>query len=176
MMLSVFSMLIPCLTIMLCRRTLLLSRHSDLNFNLKKFIHLSFKSKLDTTYTISNICIPRSDSHKDLGIVLSEELCWDKHHKTITARAYKVLGRTLSSCHSLSTLVRLYISLVRLQLLYCTQIMASTFNEKYLEHRKCTMPYATKFILNDVTKLAWLNLSLMYLFEFHDNSIYHQID
>ena len=35
------------------------SRDSDLDFNLKKFIHLSFKSKLDTTYTISDICIPR---------------------------------------------------------------------------------------------------------------------
>ena len=30
------------------------SRDSDLDFNLKKFVHLSFKSKLDTTYTISD--------------------------------------------------------------------------------------------------------------------------
>ena len=45
-----------------------------LNFNFKKFIHLSIKSKLDTIYTISDTCIPRSDSHKDLGITLSMDL------------------------------------------------------------------------------------------------------
>ena len=85
------------------------SRDSDLDFNLKKFVHLSFKSKLDTTYTISDTRIPHSDSHKDLGLILSEDLRWDKHYKAITARAYKVLGlirRTFHSCHLSSTMVR----------------------------------------------------------------------
>ena len=50
------------------------SRDSDLDFNLKKFVHLSFKSKLDTTYTISDTRIPHSDSHKDVGLILSEDL------------------------------------------------------------------------------------------------------
>jgi len=50
------------------------SKDTDLNFNLKKFVHLSFKRKLETTYTISDITIPRSDSHKDLGLVLSDNL------------------------------------------------------------------------------------------------------
>ena len=46
-----------------------------MDFNFKKFIHLSFKSKLDTIYTISDTCIPYcSDSHKDLGITLSVDL------------------------------------------------------------------------------------------------------
>ena len=44
------------------------SQNFNMDFNFKKFIHLSFKSKLDTIYTISDTCIPRSDSHKDLGI------------------------------------------------------------------------------------------------------------
>ena len=33
------------------------SRESYLNFNLDKFIHLSFKRKLETTYTTSNTAI-----------------------------------------------------------------------------------------------------------------------
>ena len=92
------------------------SRDSDLNFNLKKFVHISFKSKFNTTYNMSDTCIPHMDSHKDLGIILSEDLSWGKHYKSITARAYKVLGlirRTFLPSHSTSTMVKLYISLVR---------------------------------------------------------------
>jgi len=44
------------------------------NFNLKKFVHLSFKCKLETTYTISNMIISYNDSYKDLGLVLSDNL------------------------------------------------------------------------------------------------------
>ena len=127
MTLNVFFILVLCLTIVPCKKTSLhystWSRDSDLDFNLKKFVHLSFKSKLDTTYTISDTRIPHSDSHKDLGLILSEDLHWDKHYKAITARAYKVLGlirRTFHSCHLSSTMVRLYVSMVRSQLLYCT--------------------------------------------------------
>ena len=36
--------------------------------------------------------IPHCDSHKHLGLQLSAYLSWDKHYKTITAHAYKVLG------------------------------------------------------------------------------------
>ena len=45
------------------------SKDSDLNFNLKKFVHLSFKPKFNTTYNMSDTCIPRMVSHKNLGII-----------------------------------------------------------------------------------------------------------
>ena len=135
----------------------------DINF--KKFIHLSFKSKLDTIYTISDTCIPHSDSHKDLGITLSVDLSWNKHYKIITAHAYKVLGlirRTFSSCHSTTTMTRLYVSLVRSQLFYCTQIWRTHLMKDILniEQVQC---HATKHILNDYTssyktRLIQLNL------------------
>jgi len=38
------------------------------------------------------ICV----SHRDLGLVLSDNLSWDKRYKLISARAYKILG--LSYC------------------------------------------------------------------------------
>ena len=152
------------------------SRETDLNFNLKKFVHLSFKCKLETTYTISDITIPHNDSHKDLGLILSENLSWDKHYKSISARAYKVLGlirRTIASTHSTSTLVTLYISMVRSQLLYCTQLwrphlMKDILTLEQIQHR------ATKYLLNDYTssyktRLVKLRiLPLMYLFELQD--------
>jgi len=50
-----------------------------MNFNLEKFVHLSFKRKLEITYTISDMTIPHNNSPKDLGLILSENLSWDKH-------------------------------------------------------------------------------------------------
>ena len=55
------------------------SKNIDLNFNLKKFVHLSFKHNLETTYTISDMFIPQNDSHRDLSLVLSDNLSWDMH-------------------------------------------------------------------------------------------------
>ena len=152
------------------------SQDNDLNFNIKKFIHLSFKRKFHTTYSMSDSIIPHVDSHKDLGVILSEDLSWEKHHKTIIARAYRTLGlirRTFVCNHSPTTLVRLYVSLVRSQLLYCTQIwrphlIKDIVNLERIQRR------ATKHILNDYTscyKDRLINLKLLpliYIFELQD--------
>ena len=74
--------------------------------------------------------ISHMDSHKDLGLVLSEDLSWSKHYNFITARAYKVLGLircTFSSSHCPNTVLKLYISLVplsrsQLYIFYCIQL------------------------------------------------------
>ena len=127
------------------------SRDVDLDFSLKKFIHLSFKCKLDTTYSMSNSIIPHADSHKDIGLILSEDLSWDKHYKDITARAYKTLGlirRTFAPTHSPSTLVRLYVSLIRSQLLYCMQVWCPHLTKDILNLERIQRR-ATKYILNE---------------------------
>ena len=97
------------------------SLDNDLTFNIKKFIHLSFKQKFLTTYSMSDSIIPHVDSHRDLGITLSEDLSWEKHHNTIIVRVYRsfdLIRRTFGRNHSPTTLVKLYASLVRSQLLY----------------------------------------------------------
>ena len=101
-----------------CHCSIHLVQGFNLDFNLKKFVHLSIKHKLDPTYTISDTHIPHSDSHQDFGLILSEDLCWDKHYRVITACANKVLGlkcHTFLFCHLTSTMVRLYVSLVQSQ-------------------------------------------------------------
>jgi len=50
------------------------SKDSDLDFNLKKFVYLSFKRKFIATYTMSDTPIPHADFHKNLGLILSEDL------------------------------------------------------------------------------------------------------
>ena len=50
----------------------LLKFADDTKFNLKKFVHLSFKHKFDATYNMSDKPIPQVDHHKDLGLLLSD--------------------------------------------------------------------------------------------------------
>ena len=151
MTLNVFFILVLCLLLEHITALLTWARDSDLDFSFNKFVHLSFKCKLDTTYTISDTCIPHSDSHKELELIVSENLCWHKLYKAITAHAYKVLGLiccTILSCHLTSTMVRLNASLVQSQLLYCTQIWHPHLMKDILniERIQCRV---TKYILND---------------------------
>ena len=97
------------------------SNTSQLKFNLTKSVHLSFKYKFATSYHMFDSPISHTNSHKDLGLMMSEDLKWDKHYSHITARAYRVLGLircTFGSTHCISVMVKLYVSLVRSQL-YC---------------------------------------------------------
>ena len=56
---------------------------SDMDFNIKKFVHryIFQMQARHYTYTMSNAYIPHTDSHKDLGVILSEE---ERHHNTIS--------------------------------------------------------------------------------------------
>ena len=98
---------------------------SDLKFDSSKSVHLSFKSRIITSYTMFDNPISSTDPHKDLGLVLSTDLSWTKHYSFITARAYRILGlirRIFYKLYSPSIALKLYTSLVRSQLSYCTQL------------------------------------------------------
>ena len=115
------------------------------------YIYPSNLSLILRTYNMSDTCIPHMDSHKDLGIILSEDLSWGKHYKSITARAYKVLGlirHTFLLSYSTSIMVKLYVSLVRSQLFYCTQIWRPHLMKDFLSIER-VQRRATKYILND---------------------------
>ena len=60
---------------------------SDLNLNLKKCVHPSFKHKIDTTYILFEIpcTIPCNMCYKDLGIILSSDPSGINHYKFIIA-------------------------------------------------------------------------------------------
>jgi len=40
---------------------------------------------------MSDSIIPHVDSHKDLGVILPEDLSWEKHHNAIIVHAYRTL-------------------------------------------------------------------------------------
>ena len=108
-------------------------------------------------------------------LVSIDDLSWSNHLTHITNKAYKKLGlllRSLCYNNSTSTKKRLYVSLIRSQLLYCSQIWHPYLRKDiklYVQRR------ATKFILNDYSsdyksRLLKVNLlPLTMLYEFYDN-------
>ena len=149
---------------------------SNLSFNPSKSVHISYNSKFSTSYTINNLIINSESFHKDLGVIISGDLQWNRHHDYVLDKAYKILDvirRTFSQISSVTTKVKLYTALVRSQLSYCSPIwrphLVQDINKLEQVQRR-----ATKFILNDYSsdyrsRLLHLNLlPLMYIFEFFD--------
>ena len=162
-----------------------------LSFNELKCFLLSIQSKhppnssttlsqSNHTYFINGHPVNSCNQHKDLGILISHDLSWSNHLVQITSQAYKKLGllrRTLCSTNSITTKKILYLSLVRSQLVYCSQVWRP-FQVKEIKLLEDVQRRATKFILNDYTssyksrlmKLKLLPLTMMY--ELNDVSFF----
>ena len=102
----------------------------QLEFNLSKCTQVTFKpspatSGLATSYDMLHCSLSCNDTCKDLGLIVSNNITWDKHYKYIIAQAYKILGLihcTFSMSHYSLVKAKLYITLVHSQLTYCTQL------------------------------------------------------
>ena len=151
-----------------------------LRFNDSKCIHMRFcssKPSHDSSFNMSGTLITTSTSHKDLGIVLQENLKFDAHYEKISAKAYRKLGllkRSFSASNSVSTKKQLYLSLVRSQLTYGSQVWRPMFI-KHITALEQIQRRATKFILGSNSgksykeRLISLNLlPLMFYLEMLD--------
>ena len=107
---------------------------------------------------------------------ISDNLSWENHYKHITSKAYRYLGllrRAFSNCHSVKAKKTLYITLVRSQLTYCSQLWNPYLIKDTITLEKIQRQ-ATKFILKDYessyhTRLLKLDLlPLMYTLDFYD--------
>ena len=150
-----------------------------LNFNLSKLALIHFHSNrpnLSTTYTMCETEITSSECHKDLGIILSSNLSWSNHHQYILAKGYgkmSLVRRTFSSHCSVETRKKLYISLIRSQLVYGSQLWRPMLIKDITKLEQLQRK-ATKFILQDYdsdykSRLLSLNLlPLMMMYELND--------
>ena len=156
------------------------SYESNLSFNVSKFGLLRFlnrsSSPIHNSCCMNGIEIKLMNHFKDLGIIFSNDLFWTHHYKQIITKDYQKLGiicRTFSALIPTHTKQLLYLSLIRSQLTYCSQIwrpclIKDIISLEQVQHR------ATKYILNDYstdykTRLASLHiLPLMYSFELAD--------
>ena len=62
---------------------------------------------------------------RDLGVLVSDDLSWSAHYDLLCSRAYKILGllrRVFNNVFAIAAKKRLYISLVRSQLTYCSVV------------------------------------------------------
>ena len=148
----------------------------QLKFNLSKCTQVSFESGLPTSYDMLQSALLCTDIYRDLGLMVSNDLTWDKHYEYIIARAYKILGlirRTFSMSHYPLAKAKLYTTLVRSQLIYCTQLWRPHLIKDILNIER-VQRRATKYILNDYvsnykTRLLKLKLlPLMYFLEIQD--------
>ena len=92
------------------------SKSSQLNFNISKYTHISFKPKFVSSYNLSDAAISITDFQKDLGLVVSNDLSWENHYNHIMPRAYKILGLircSFSPSLNLSVKMKLHLTLVR---------------------------------------------------------------
>ncbi|MCY3929513.1 MAG: reverse transcriptase family protein [Acidobacteria bacterium] len=152
------------------------STTSHLSFNPSKSSHLSFNHRILTSYNIRGNSINTTHNHKDLGVIISDNLNWNIHHDAILGKAYRTLGlirRTFSRTISTPAKVKLYTSLIRSQVLYCSPVWRPHLI-KDIKKLEQLQRRATKYILNDYisdykTRLTHLRLlPLMYIFEISD--------
>ena len=150
-----------------------------LNFNVDKFALVRFHSReslSNESYSMNGSEISEVESHKDLGIILANDLSWTKHYEHILSKAYRKLGlvrRTFSVYCTVSTRKKLYISLIRSQLIYGSQIWRPMLS-KDIQKLERLQRRATKFILLDYSSdyrdrlLSLKLLPLMMVYELND--------
>ena len=88
------------------------------------------KTPIAFDYTLDGTALTRVSEGKDLGVIITSTLSWDSHIHTITAKANKLLGLLKRTCPLLSSVsVRrsLYLSLVKSQLFYATQVWSPAY-------------------------------------------------
>ena len=156
MTLNVFSILVLCLTTMPCRKMsvlYLLSPGIPTWTSTSRYL-LTYQSNVSWKPCIlylTHTYHTQLDSHEDPGIILSEDLCWDKEKTTKPSLHVltKCWGQYIAlfslAIYITSTIVKLCESLAQSQLLYCTQIQYPHYIERVQHH-------ATKYILNDYTR------------------------
>ncbi len=135
------------------------SNRWSLFFNESKSIYKWTSPPLDNLLNLPHTgsCIKHSMINKDLGLLVQSNLKWEAHYNSISAKAYKVLGllkRTFSSTNSIKTKKQLYLSLVRSQLSYGSQLWRPMLLKDILSLEKIQRR-ATKFILSQTTCISY---------------------
>ena len=159
-----------------------------MNFNVGKCQFMSITRKINPhkfQYSMNNLAISRVTEFRDLGVIITDNMTWDKHVGTITKKANRnlwLIKRTLGYLAPTKAKKLLYVSLVRSILEYASQLWnpSGIKNIKIIES---IQRRATKYILNIsypinipyISRLAQTNLMpLSYRREILDLNFIHQ--
>ena len=129
--------------------------NNHLLFNHVKSVFVMFRKSSNNAswspeYSISGNTLNSNLLQKDLGVLISYDLCWSQHLSKIVANAMRqlfLIRRSFrTSCIQAKKL--LYISLIRSQLQYCSQLWRPRLI-KDLQFIERVQRWSTKYILND---------------------------
>ena len=122
------------------------------------FVRFGFqKSSSSHVYSINSCVIQNDNQYKDIGIIVSSDLSWNNHIIYIAAKAYKILAllrHSFRNCNSVHSKKFLYISLVKDQLIYGSQVWCPHLL-KDINALEAIQRRSTKFILNVITNLVY---------------------
>ena len=128
------------------------TRSNNIQFNISKCKVLTVtrkKQPVHYNYTLKNVQLTHMAEENDLGIIVTSTLSWVKPINAIVSKANKLLGLLKRTCPLLlNVAVRrtLYLSLVKLQLCYGTQVWSPSHS--YLQGKiERVQRRATRWIL-----------------------------
>jgi len=107
------------------------------------------RKKIVFDYKINNQSLAHVSEMKDLGVLLCENLSWNRHIDTITAKANKTMGMIKRTCGynaNPSMTKKLYLTLVRCKLEYSSQTW-SVQTKRNLTLIEAVQRRSTKYIL-----------------------------
>ena len=123
----------------------------ELNQSKCVVLHITRSQAPTTTqYTVLNSPVNQTNSHKDLGMFITNDLKWNKQVQEVSFKANKMLGFVKRSSYNIyNQAVRkmLYLTLVRNQLAYGSQVWAPQTVNNILSFEGIQRR-ATKFILS----------------------------
>ena len=127
-------------------------------------------------YDLNGPPIDSSESCKDLGIVVNSNLNWSNHYNIICCKAYRSLNlikRIISPFSPVGWKKKLYISVVRSQVSYCSQLWRPQFVRDIMS-LETVQRRSTKYIPQDYSSnykqrlMSLKLLPLMYWYELQD--------
>ncbi len=127
-----------------------------ISLNALKCSHLTFSltgREQTTAYKTNGSVMKGATSYKDLGIKICTNLSWSEHISFICSKAYTslhVIKRNLPPTSSAGLRKKLYLSLVRSHLSYCSQLWRPLLSKDTITLEK-VQRRASKFILQDYT-------------------------
>ena len=124
-------------------------------------------------YYVNNNPVLVKTAHRDLGIIMSNDLQWKQHYQLIISKSYTMLGllrRTFFNTSCIRAKRILYLSLVRSKILYCSQLWRPHLITD-IKSLETVQRRATRFILKDTSlnyKERLLNLKILPLMMEYD--------
>ena len=118
----------------------------EFNVDKCKIMHLGNQNPKHT-YTMDETNLTTTKEEKDLGVLIDDQLGFDKHIRSIVKRANRMLGliRIGFSCLDKEIFMNLYPVLVRPLLEYCVQVW-SPYKRKYINLIEGVQRRATKLV------------------------------